>query len=89
MKRKTADRRKKTAKKRKYQRENRSREEGADFTQTGAEERDEMQSGKEDTKAEETTAERMRKTAAERGTTTGRTEKTAGIQNRGSRAERR
>ena len=53
------------------------------------EERDEMQSEKKIKKAEETTAERMRKTAAERGTTTGRTEETAGTQNRGSRAERK
>ena len=53
MKRKTVDSRKKAAKKRKYQRENHSREEGADFTQTGAEERDEMQSGKKKSRGDD------------------------------------
>ena len=47
MKRKTADSRKKAAKKRKTSsRKNTAEKEGSDFTQTGAEERDEMQSEK-------------------------------------------
>ena len=46
MKRKTADSRKKAAKKKSSRRKIIAEKRGADFTQTGAEERDEMQSEK-------------------------------------------